>query len=116
MISDGSIKYEHLSEALKQVLGDNKTINNFPDEEDITTDGIVLKFKDREYNADGVSGMGRIILRKNIKKTGDGYKNILTQDMFIQSNTIYEVRYDFDLNGAEITIPKGCVLDFQGGG
>ena len=115
VIPDGSITYEHLSEALKQALGDNKTITNFPDEEDITTDGVVLKFKDRQYNADGVSGMGRIVLRKNIKKTGDGYKNILTQEVINQSNTIYEIRYDFDLNGEEITIPQGCVLDFQGG-
>lgn len=42
-------------------------------------------------------------------------KNVLTQDMINKSNTIYEIRYDFDLNGGEITIPENCVLKFNGG-
>ena len=97
-----------------------------PDEEDLTksepdTNGnSYLSLKDREYNPEDFSGLGRIILRKNIMEVEDPIygkvkKNTLYQDMFTQSNTIYEIRYDFDLNGAEITIPEGCVLDFQGG-
>lgn len=35
--------------------------------------------------------------------------------MINKENTIYEIRYDFDLNGEKITIPEGCTLDFQGG-
>jgi len=35
--------------------------------------------------------------------------------MINQPNTIYEIRYDFDLNGEEITIPEGCTLKFEGG-
>lgn len=35
--------------------------------------------------------------------------------MINEPNTIYEIRYDFDLNGAEITIHEGCLLKFQGG-
>lgn len=42
-------------------------------------------------------------------------RNILTSTMMNHPNTIYEIRYDFDLNSEEITIPEGCVLDFQGG-
>lgn len=42
-------------------------------------------------------------------------KNVLTQNMVSKTNTIYIIQYDFELNGAEITIPEGCVLDFQGG-
>ena len=97
-----------------------------PDEEDLTKSlpdengNSYLSLKDREYNPNDFSGLGRIILRKNIVEVEDPIygkvkKNILYQDMFTQSNTIYEVRYDFDLNGEEITIPEGCVLDFQGG-
>ena len=97
-----------------------------PDEEDLTKSlpdekgNSYLSLKDREYNPTGFSGLGRIILRKNIVEIeepvyGKVKKNILHQDMFTQSNTIYEIRYDFDLNGEEITIPEGCVLDFQGG-
>ena len=42
-------------------------------------------------------------------------KNILTQDMVGKENTHYIIQYDYDLNNAQITIPEGCVLDFQGG-
>ena len=35
--------------------------------------------------------------------------------MINEANTVYEIRYDFDLNGATITIPEGCVLKFEGG-
>lgn len=60
---------------------------------------------------DRAGGLSRVVLKKNIING----KNILTQDMVSKSNTIYEIRYDFDLNGEEITIPEGCILTFQGG-
>ena len=97
-----------------------------PDEEDLTKSepddngNSYLSLKDREYNPEGFSGLGRVILRKNIVEIEDPIyykvkKNVLYQDMFTYSNTIYEIRYDFDLNGQEITIPEDCVLDFKGG-
>ena len=97
-----------------------------PDEEDLTKSepdangNSYLSLKDRKYNPEDFSGLGRVILRKNIMEVEDPIygkvkKNVLYQDMFTQSNTIYEIRYDFDLNGSEITIPEGCVLNFQGG-
>lgn len=97
-----------------------------PDEEDLTKSlpdkngNSYLSLKDREYNPEDFSGLGRIILRKNIVDIenpiyGKVKKNYLYQDMINKENTIYEIRYDFDLNGQEITIPEGCVLDFQGG-
>ena len=81
------------------------------DEEDITTESGVLKFKDKEYDTASFSGLGRKYLRKNIVKG----KNILTQDMISSNNTIYIIQYDYDLNGQEITIPENCVLQFEGG-
>lgn len=98
----------------------------YPDEEDITgvRDGnrTFLKFKNREYNPEEFSGMGMIILRKNLVGTAacsiddeDHLNNILTQDMINQENTVYIVQYDFDLDGKVISIPKGCTLWFQGG-
>lgn len=97
------------------MVGGNN-ITNFPDEEDITTDGGVLSFKDRQYEPNNFSGLGKIILRKNIVVDDElNAKNILTQDMINKENTIYEIRYDYDLNGEEIVVPEGCVLDFQGG-
>lgn len=37
------------------------------------------------------------------------------QSFFNKENTIYKITNDFDLDWKAIMIPKGCVLDFQGG-
>lgn len=42
-------------------------------------------------------------------------RNLLTEVMINQPNTIYEIRYDFDLNGYTIEMPDGCTLIFNGG-
>ena len=107
---------EMLSEATRQLVEQSgeKTINNLPDDEDLTTTGgelPVLKLADRAYNPAGFSGKGYKILRRNIV---DG-KNVLTQEMVSQADTVYEIRYDFDLNGETIDIPEGCTLYFRGG-
>lgn len=81
------------------------------DEEDITLVNQKLKLKDRTYDEANFSGKGYKILRKNIVEG----KNILTQDMINESNTIYEIRYDFDLNEQAIDIPENCILKFSGG-
>ena len=107
-----------LSESTKQFINASGggTINNLADDEDLVSvdkgeNLSVLKFADRAYNLETHIGMGYKILRRNII---DG-KNILTQDMINQSHTIYMIQYDFDLDGATIKIPEGCILDFQGG-
>lgn len=111
-ITDGSITYDDLSEQLKQMLGSNNTITNFPDEEDITvTEDNLLTFKNRSYNEGTFSGMGYKILRKNMM----GQVNLLEQSMINEPNTIYEIRHIFCLDGATITIPENCILLFKGG-
>ena len=42
-------------------------------------------------------------------------RNILTPLMVDKPNTIYEIRYDFDLDGAIIEMQEGCTLKFEGG-
>ena len=42
-------------------------------------------------------------------------RNIITKDMIGQSNTIYEIRYDFDLNGVNLVLPEYSTLKFCGG-
>lgn len=37
------------------------------------------------------------------------------QDKFNRANVIYKITKDIDLKGEILTIPEGCVLDFQGG-
>ena len=107
----------------------NTTIQNYPDEEDLTQvvkgNEIVLKFKDKLYDPDKFSGYGRVFLRKNIVSSdgtcGDNKKNILTQDMFKDKDgvsldhTIFVIQYDYDLNGQFIEIPCNSVLLFAGG-
>ena len=80
----------------------NGNVVNAPDEIDITSnEQNLLQFKNRSP----LDGMGYVILRKN--KT--------FAEQVTQANTIYEIRYDFDLNGEEITINKNCILKFEGG-
>lgn len=74
-----------------------------------------LSIADRTYNPSNFSGKGYKILRRNLQTVDNVTKNVLTQDMINESNTIYEIRYDFDLNGSTITIPEGCTLKFDGG-
>lgn len=50
-----------------------------------------------------------------IDSTKQELRNILTPTMMNQPNTIYEIRYDFDLNGETIEVQEGCTLKFNGG-
>lgn len=96
-----------------------------PDEEDLTkslpdTNGnSYLSLKDREYNPEDFSGLGRVILRKNIVEIEDPIygkvkKNILTQEMINKENTIYEIRYDFEID-SNFTMPKNSRFLLVGG-
>ena len=120
-----SDQFDHTKEDINRTLDEYQSqvddaygsIVTQVDEEDTTTDKGKIKLKDRAYEPDKFSGKGYKILRKNIvcnTETGES-KNILTQDMINQSNTVYEIRYDFDLNGETINIPEGCTLKFEGG-
>ena len=42
-------------------------------------------------------------------------RNLITAAMINQPNTLYEIRYDFDLDGKTIEVPEGCTLKFEGG-
>lgn len=111
-IPNGAILPEMLSPSILQLLSNGNTIYNVVDDEDLESNECnVIKFKDRVYNKELASGKGYKILRKNWING----KNVLTQDMIANTNTIYEIRYDFDLNGESINIPANCILKFIGG-
>lgn len=110
-IPNGSILPEHLSSSLQELLSENHTIINYPDDEDLTQCCKILKFKDRPYNSGSASGKGYKILRKNWVEG----VNLLTQDMISDPNTIYEVRYDFTTNNQTLTVPEGSVIRYNGG-
>lgn len=111
----GSIGYEQLNDNLKQLFREKVNVTNFPDDEDIVSVDNMLKLKDREVNAANFQSKGYVILRKNLSLVNGVVKNILTQNMINKPNTIYEIRYDFDLNGETINIPENCTLKFEGG-
>lgn len=83
----------------------------YPDEEDLTVIDNKLQFKNNEYKPDSYSGMGRVYIRKNIQNG----VNYIYQSIFSKPNTIYIIRYDFDLAGNTIILPENCTLDFYGG-
>ena len=111
----GTIGYEQLNDNLKQLFREKVNVTNFPDDEDIASVDNMLKLKDREVDAAKFQSKGYVILRKNLRLVNGVVKNILTQNMINQPNTIYEVRYDFDLNGKILEMPENCTLKFEGG-
>lgn len=111
----GSIGYEQLNDNLKQLFREKVNVTNYPDDEDIASVDNMLKLKDREANTANFQSKGYVILRKNLRLINGVIKNILTQDMINKPNTIYEIRYDFDLNENSLEIPENCVLKFEGG-
>lgn len=80
------------------------------DEEDLSLINGKLRLADRLPD-NSIADKGYTILRRNVQ---DGV-NILSQDMISKENTIYEVRYSFDLQGSIIRIPEGSILLFNGG-
>lgn len=74
-----------------------------------------LVLGNRPYNPSEFSGKGYKVLEKNIQTVGGVKKNILTAIMLSEANTIYEIRYDFDLDGKTIEMKEGCTLKFCGG-
>lgn len=74
-----------------------------------------LVLGNRPYNPSEFSGKGYKVLEKNIQTVDGVKKNILTAAMLSEANTIYEIRYDFDLNSATVEMKEGCTLKFKGG-
>lgn len=97
-----------------------------PDEEDLTKSApdakgnAYLSLKDRKYEPDKYSGLGRKILRRRVVEIEDPIygtqeKNLLLQADFAEDNTVYVVRYDFTLNGQDITLPDNSYIEYEGG-
>lgn len=61
-----------------------------------------------------ISHTGRISLNENIQTISGVKKNILTQTMLSQPNTVYIIQYDYTL-ATNLTIPANCSLRFEGG-
>ena len=101
-LQDGETVLQQQIDAIHPVVIEGN-VTNAPDNEDITaTPDNRLKFADRTATL-----------------TNKGYKILRADKTFASQvtdiNTIYEVRYQFDLNDGEVEIPSGCELHFNGG-
>lgn len=77
-------------------------VSFFPDYEDFTANSnMQLKLRDR----DASNGMGYKILRTD--------KTFAAQ--VTSTNTVYEIRYNFDLDSSTVVLPENAVLKFVGG-
>ena len=65
----------------------------------------------KTYDPTNFSGLGRKYLQKNIVSD----KNVLTQAMMNDANTIYVIQYDYDLNGQTVNVLAKTTLKFEGG-
>lgn len=109
----GNIGIEDLSpEVISYLLG-IRTTGILPNSEDLKfNDKNELSFADRKASEEEYLGYGYVYMRKNIvDKT-----NLLEQHMIDKENTIYDVRYTYDLDGQTINIPSNTVLDLTSGG
>lgn len=109
----GNIGIEDLSPEVIAYLIGIRTTGILPNSEDLKfNDKNELSFADRKASETEYLGYGYVYMRKNIvDKT-----NLLEQHMIDKENTIYDVRYTYDLDGQTINIPSNTVLDLTSGG
>lgn len=82
------------------------TINNLPDGETLAEIEMAEGLKAIGIpNRQPDTNLGYVILKKN--------KSLIEQ--IKEENTIYEVRYAYDLGGETLSMPENCVLKFEGG-
>lgn len=99
-----------MNQLAQSVIVNATELSNIKTELSSTKDDVA-ELSNKDYSPETYSGMGRVILRKNIVNG----VNALMQSMINEANTIYEIRYDFTLD-EDITIPANCILEFEGGG
>lgn len=88
-----------------------KTINFKPDDEDLKVNDGKIHLANRKQNN---LGKGYVIFRNTVLPDNNSISS-LVQDDFTQEDTIYIIRYNFDLGGKEINIPANSILQFEGG-
>lgn len=93
----------------------SETMTEYEVSKDASTITLTRKFDGKVSMSSAFSAVGTGASCIITDSTKIELRNLLTPVMINQPNTIYEIRYDFDLNNTEITIPEGCILDFQGG-
>lgn len=104
-IADGSITLAKFAPQIIDALFEGGQLINNPDEEDLTQRNGLISIKNRAYDESHQVTKAYKILRRD-----DSFANQVTD-----TNTIYDIRYDFSLEMISVNIPEGCVLKFNGG-
>lgn len=76
-----------------------------------STQLVTLDWNDKAYAPSIYNGLGRTTLKKNMVEG----VNVLTSAMISTDNTEYFIQYDYDLDGATVTLPANASLVFMGG-
>lgn len=76
---------------------------------------LTRKFSGEISQASSFSAVNTGVSCSITDSTKEVLRNLLTPIMMHQPNTIYEIRYDFDLDGAALEMPDNCTLKFAGG-
>lgn len=83
----------------------------------VSSNTIVLTRNNSKYASPSSIDVGNTTAGISVKDsiTKSECRNVLTQDMINKPNTVYEIRYDFDLDGESIQMFNNCILTFKGG-
>lgn len=100
---NSGVSSEEISEILQDLGSKQDTIADLSTIRSGAAAGAEAAY--REYDSENPSGLGYKVLDKET----------FFSSQVTDANTIYEIRYDFDLGDGSVTIPAGCVLKFNGG-
>lgn len=93
----------------------SETMTEYEVSKDASTITLIRKFGGVISTPSSFSAVNTGVSCSITDSTKKELRNILTPIMMNQPNTIYVIRYDFDLNGETIEMQEGCTLKFEGG-
>lgn len=99
----------------KIVLKLTETMTEYEVSKDASTITLTRKFGGEVSTASSFSAVNTGTSCSITDSTKKELRNIITPIMMNQPNTIYEIRYDFDIMGEEIKLPDGVSLYYNGG-
>lgn len=93
----------------------SKTMAEYEVSKDASTITLTRKFGGKVSTPSSFSAVNTGVSCSITDSTKIEFRNILTAVALSEANTIYEIRYDFDLDGETIDVQEGCTLKFEGG-
>lgn len=113
VVASSDITTDKVAEKIAAKL--SETMTEYEVSKDTSTITLTRKFGGKISQASSFSAVSTGASCSITDSTKTELRNILTPIMMNQPNTIYEIRYDFDLDGETIEMQEGCTLKFEGG-